>query len=380
MGSALEIDDDEVEFDEIKIEDGGYYTICVTANVPTGYAALVGDITVTQRATIGWTYVLDPEEEGSVEIISQAQTCTSNTCKNAKKLNWKKDRIMILDCKATCGISSPAKGVTFEEAPAMLKEANEFVAQNSMFDGAATARTMVDLPSELRTYTTVKSHFCKGGNIPGSELMDSAADLCVTKCAVDSTLPGCSDMDTAESGAICLPEAACRELCSLRTDCFGIDVFLGGNRCFLNVEGTAPDGCKSQFETANLGPSTSYKFLAKAGTTVERMLQDGTGLSSDDILRFMPVSFESGGSYKVCFCVSALLPAGQQYCHAESDYSVEIGELIVSGVSCLLKESDFRRRTCYNMFHGGLMCSDSLEYPQEAVAAAGVKPSAFAFP
>ena len=69
-----------------------------------------------------------------------------------------------------------------------------------------------------------------------------------------------------------------------------------------------------------------------------------------------------------------------RYCHAESDYSVEIGELIVSGVSCLLKESDFRRRTCYNMFHGGLMCSDTLKYPQEAVAAAGVKPSAFAFP
>jgi len=287
---------------------------------------------------------------------------------------------MILDCKATCGISSPAKGVSFEEEPAMLKEANEFVAQNDQFDAAATARTMVDLPSELRTYTTVKSHYCKGGNILGSELPEAAADLCFTKCSIDPTLPGCSDMDTADSGAICLPESACRELCSLRNDCFGIDVFLGGNRCFLNVEGSAPDGCKSQFETANLGPSTSYKFLAKAGTTVERMLQDGTGLSSDDILRFMPVSFESGGSYKVCFCDSALLPAGQQYCHAESDYSVEIGELIVSGVSCLLKESDFRRRTCYNMFHGGLMCSDTLKYPQEAVAAAGVKPSAFAFP
>merc|ERR1712196_432318 len=146
-----------------------------------------------------------------------------------------------------------------------------------------------------------------GGNIPGSELMDSAADLCVTKCAVDSTLPGCSDMDTADSGALCIPESKCRELCSLRTDCFGIDVFLGGERCFLNVEGSAPDGCKSQYENADLGPSTSYKFLAKAGTTVERMLQDGTGLSSDL----------------------------------------------------------FRRRTCYNMFHGGLMCSDSISYPTE---------------
>merc|ERR1719238_410389 len=371
---------DTIELAAMTIANAGYYSLCASATAPSMTMSTIGDITVTQRATVGWTYVLDPEETGSVEIISQAQTCTTTSCKNSKKLNWKKDRIMILDCKATCGISSPAKGVTFEMEPAALKEANEFVAQNDMFDAAATARTMVDLPSELRTYTTVKSHFCKGGNIPGSELPEAAADLCFTKCSIDPTLPGCSDMDTADSGAICLPESACRELCSLRNDCFGIDVFLGGNRCFLNVEGSAPDGCKSQFETANLGPSTSYKFLAKAGTTVERMLQDGTGRSSDDILRFMPVSFESGGSYKVCFCDSALLPTGQQYCHAESDYSVEIGELIVSGVSCLLKESDFRRRTCYNMFHGGLMCSDTLKYPQEAVAAAGVKPSAFAFP
>merc|ERR1719146_297736 len=170
------IDDDGVTIAPVTIATAGYYSVCATATTPTGYSALVGDITVTQRATIGWTYVLDPEEPGSVEIISQAQTCTSNTCKNAKKLNWKKDRIMILDCKATCGISSPAKGVSFEQEPAALKEANEFVAQNDMFDAAATARTMVDLPSELRTYMTVKSHFCKGGNIPGSELMDSAAD------------------------------------------------------------------------------------------------------------------------------------------------------------------------------------------------------------
>merc|ERR1719271_1718299 len=84
---------------------------------------------------------------------------------------------------------------------------------------------MVALPSELRTYTTVKSHYCKGGNIPGSDLPEAAADLCVTKCAADPTLPGCSDMDSA------------------------------------------PDGCKSQYEQANLGPSTSYKFLAKMGTS-----------------------------------------------------------------------------------------------------------------
>jgi len=59
---------------------------------------------------------------------------------------------------------------------------------------------------------------------------------------------------------------------------------------------------------------------------------------------------------------------------------VEIGELIVSGVSCLLKDSDFRRRDCYTMFHGGLICSDTFSYPAEAVSASGVLPSAYAFP
>merc|ERR1711904_431622 len=117
-----------------------------------------------------------------------------------------------------------------------------------------------------------------------------------------------------------------------------------------------------------------------SGSTVSRALKEGGGLSTADVLRFSPVNFESGGSYKVCFCDSSLLPEGQQYCHAESDYSVEIGELIVSGVSCLLKESDFRRRTCYNMFHGGLICSDTVSYPMETPPASGVLPSAFAFP
>merc|ERR1719224_301416 len=102
--ASATIADDGITLAPITIAAAGYYSVCVTA---TGYAALVGDITVTQRATIGWTYVLDPEETGSVEIISQAQTCTTTSCKNSKKLNWKKDRIMILDCKATCGISNP---------------------------------------------------------------------------------------------------------------------------------------------------------------------------------------------------------------------------------------------------------------------------------
>jgi hypothetical protein len=181
--------------------------------------------------------------------------------------------------------------------------------------------------------------------------------------------------------ALCLPEPACRELCSVMGSCYGIDMLVGADRCFLNFEGPEADGCATQFEEATLGPSMAYTFLAKAGSTVSRALKEGGGLSTAEVLRFSPVSFESGGSYKVCFCDSSLLPEGQQYCHAESDYDVEIGRLIVSGVSCLLQEADFRRRECYPQFHGGLACSDDHAYPAVATRrAAGVLATEHAFP
>merc|ERR1711959_595496 len=73
--------------------------------------------------------------------------------------------------------------------------------------------------------------------------------------------------------------------------------------------GTADDGCKTQFEQASLGPSTSWTFLAKEGSTTVRKLRQGDGLSTANVLRFKPVAFETGGSYKGCFCDSSLPPA-----------------------------------------------------------------------
>merc|ERR1711964_101479 len=93
-----------------------------------------------------------------------------------------------------------------------------------------------------------------------------------------------------------------------------------------------------------------------------------SAVSSEEVLRFAPVGFSrstgSSGKFKVCFCDSALLPAGQSECLAESDYSIEVGDLYVSGVSCLLADQQFRRGLCYPMFHGGLACSEQLSLPE----------------
>ena len=38
-------------------------------------------------------------------------------------------------------------------------------------------------------------------------------------------------MDTEDSTALCMPESECRKTCALLTNCYGIDMWTGGDRC-----------------------------------------------------------------------------------------------------------------------------------------------------
>jgi hypothetical protein len=79
------------------------------------------------------------------------------------------------------------------------------------------------------------------------------------------------------------------------------------------------------------------------------------GVSWDEILRFVNITFETGGKFKACFCDKDTLASGK-YCKSASDYKVEIGTVHVSGISCLVAEAKFQRGTCVEQFHGGLRC------------------------
>merc|ERR1719321_2168488 len=190
-------------FAEVEVGDHpGRYSVCIESDAGAADWIQVGDLTVTKRAHVGWTYVLDPEGDGSVEVTGE-------------ELEWKNDRIMIVDCQATCGVSSPAEGVTIEGAPMTLTTANTFVAQNDLFDSEDTERTLVDLPSELRTFTTVVGHYCKSNNMGEAEM------------GYDAFEHQCFKKDTPESTALCMPEAECRKTCALLTNCYGIDMWTG---------------------------------------------------------------------------------------------------------------------------------------------------------
>jgi len=216
--------------------------------------------------------------------------------------------------------------------------------------------------------------YCRSGNLGKAELgADVWKHQCYAKCA-SCTGPACDgcagyapEIDGPDSTALCMSEVACREVCSSTDICYGIDMYKSAPRCYLNLHGEGDFGCQAQYKESRLGVSAAYDFLAKDSTGVAQTLAFPDAVSTSEVLRFAPVGFarqaSGAGKYKVCFCDSALLPEGQTSCLSETDYSLEVGELYVSGVSCLLANPKFRRGTCYNMFHGGLACSEENALP-----------------
>jgi hypothetical protein len=71
-------------------------------------------------------------------------------------------------------------------------------------------------------------------------------------------------------------------------------------------------------------------------------------------LRFAPLKVELAGRYKVCFCDPTL---GD--CADREDFSVELGTLHASGVSCLLDDAGLRTAECGQQDEGGLRCIDA---------------------
>merc|ERR1719231_377227 len=110
----------------------------------------------------------------------------------------------------------------------------------------------------------------------------------------------------------------CQYMCDQLADCGSIDMHKSRDRCFLNKASE----CFTHSE--NLLQDPNYVLLIKgaetndeqAGTnanpysrqlgTDQRELGTDYGFSWGDLLRFKPVQFKSGGTFKLCFCDSSL--------------------------------------------------------------------------
>jgi hypothetical protein len=87
------------------------------------------------------------------------------------------------------------------------------------------------------------------------------------------------------------------------------------------------------------------------------------GFSWESMLRFKDIQFKSGGTFKLCFCDSSILPGVGRACASERDYTVEVGMIHASGVSCLISNPMLQRVSCTPQMHGGLRCYSFMDAP-----------------
>jgi len=294
-----------------------------------GYVDHVGVATVTARIELHRDYVFDLPSNQSLDIRGRGLSL--------------RDRIMVISAYGTCGATSPTSHLIQPVHDNTAVPFNEFSPVSVERPATAPA---ADNP--MARFTAENNKYCRGANLGPTELGEAAADLCAGKCAGgDCVGQGCycdglfNQVDEAHSdlcpeSALCLPRDECIRVCDGLPGCGSVDMHETKPRCHLN------SGICDLPVVDN-----SYTLYVKTGVpeTVGGVPADIT------LLRFHPVQFDSAGTYKVCVCDSAVAP-----CTSISNYNVEVGHVHVSGVTCLVEQERFRRRSCYNQEEGGISC------------------------
>merc|ERR1719387_1495670 len=311
----------------------------------------LGTLYVSKKVDLGAKYVVTPNEPTSLEVVGDDLSIAS-------------DRVMVIDCTGTCGLSRASKYVE-----------NLSIPVNAMIDRPSRPEFITSAaPSQAEFYSYVEElapqgAFCPG-NLPYAEGSLAASNRCYQKC-YDGTCDGKSEhpcfcdgfmegYDTPASSALCLDQEQCQWLCSMEKGCHSIDMHTGMNRCYLNA---LP--CKETMAAGLTVPSTDYKLLVKKLDVNERRLQDqgrrmtaplvrellaqDPGISWDGLLRFKDVTFTAGGEYKLCFCDSDILTSirgANALCDSHDDYMIEVGSIHATGLQCLLSNPAMARGTC----------------------------------
>jgi len=358
------------------------------------FTETAGTLAVTNRVDVAVDYVTTPQQDASVEL-------TGTSLLNGASQMLSSDRIMVIDCGGTCGVSGPSSGLDLPENAAKVETWNKFWPKTYFQDDPSdyVDRTRVVNPVEpasaLGYYGDEGgSHFtgkyCAGNNIDikqdGLQIPVEGVSRpvkeygCWSKCSQESCIGDhcfCdgyfSGYDSPTSNAICADMETCKYICDNIEGCASIDMHNELPRCFLNQPSCT-------FLREALATDPLYSLLVKR-TQIndganDRRLGDAAddsgmmtplpaldlGFSWGAMLRFAPIRFTSGGTFKLCFCDSALLPSGRT-CRSVEDYAVEVGTVHASGVSCLIGKPELQRASCASQFHGGLRCYRDRDAP-----------------
>jgi hypothetical protein len=395
----------------------------------TDFKEVVGKVDITSRALLGVDYVVEPGSVASIEVVSapgasltyplEAQNPTKFLGENLLSA----DRIAVVDGYGSCGISPPTDLVALPKKESPLLEDWMMLEPYSWFREVVSE----DLPGENedenvpdpekiieyvgiaseKEYAARRGYYCPGRNMDLDTLtavfqgvaQSVKVHQCYTKCELNA--PGdqfCdgyySGFDQPQSNAICGDVQLCQYICDQFEGCGSIDMHMELPRCFLNLV-----GCATHTDQLYQDPNYAVLFKRADGNDEqagieeamekEKMMEgmmgrrlDGhalplpgtpatyaLGFSWAQMLRFKDIRFMSGGRFKVCFCDSTIHTS----CIKPSDFGVEIGEVHVSGVSCLVENPRLRRVACAEQHHGGLRCyANAREAPMPAEPPVGM--------
>jgi hypothetical protein len=326
----------------------------------------LGTMTITAKPVVGVDYVVAPGEKTSIEVTGTG-------------LDVYKDRVMVIDCYGSCGVSDASPSVSIPEKKGYV----EWTPFNALIDRPSVMMRFapeypVNPPVDYTPFSKTEDKYCPENLLPFTADTNAAGHRCYSKCYATETctdescfcggfIPG---YDTAESSAICLNQQQCEWLCAATPGCHSIDMHKSKDRCFLNAE-----PCQDHIDGNLLHSSTDYDLLVKNVDDNTRRLQTygrqlkaaqvrqllaakDPGISWESILRFRDVEFTSGGKFKLCFCDSALLSTEFSICDGKEDFKVEIGEIHATGLQCLLSNPKMARGVCTPQLYGGLRCYD----------------------
>merc|ERR1711985_65195 len=205
-------------------------------NIPSKYTITVGKLIVTSRAVIGTTYVLDPKGQQSIEIFGT-------------DLKPWADRMTLVNCQDTCGLSKPSSMVGFPDGAYLgafaalepVRDLSESPVDNCPYVNFTQNPYLVDTQFEK-----VKARYCVNTSVDLVALSTEKSALvmrhsCAEKCTQPCVGKHCNcegniGLDDAfVENAICLPKYECEHLCMILGDaCHSVTVHETLPRCFLN--------------------------------------------------------------------------------------------------------------------------------------------------
>jgi hypothetical protein len=252
----------------------GVYKLCQNE---TGSFTEIGTLAVTTRPDVGVNYVVTPGEDTSFEI-------TGNS------LEYMKDRVMVIDCIGTCGVSGPAAAVKQPGVPV-----SPYMDRPSMPEADAYAEVKFQV-GDWATTDTTQGKYCPGNLIPFEKGTLADKHRCYPKCyAKTCTGDSCfcsgyePGYDTMESSSLCLNVEQCTDLCEQTPGCTSIDMHATKDRCFLNM-----GSC------ATLHPDPDYNVWSKViDMNTRRTMDRGRSLSAAQV-RELLAGEDPGISCKYC--------------------------------------------------------------------------------